>query len=45
MYGAVLPSYESKKDREAAKKKKETEVKVDDPANREQVRKIFDSFE
>lgn len=44
LYGAVLPSYNSKK-----KDKKEVEkqdvIKVDDPKNRDKVRKILDSFD
>lgn len=40
MYGAVLPSYNPKKDR----KKGEEIIKADDPANRDKVRRFFDSI-
>lgn len=40
MYGAVLPSYNPKKD----KKKGEGTIKADDPTNRDKVRRFFDSI-
>lgn len=48
MYGAVLPSYHSKKDSDKGINKggKEQEiVKADDPMNRERVRKFLDEIE
>ncbi len=50
MYGATLPSYEaSKADREKKKRRGDNSVeeviKADDPANRERVRKMIESFE
>lgn len=48
MYGAVLPSYNSKKDSGKGINKggKEQEiVKADDPRNRERVRKFLDEIE
>ena len=41
MYGAVLPSYNPQKDR---KKGEEEIIKADDPANRDKVRRFFDSI-
>lgn len=48
MYGAVLPSYHSKKDGSKGidRNGKEQEiVKADDPKNRERVRKFLDEIE
>ena len=43
MFGAVIPSYNSKK---KGKGGKEQEIiKVDDPQNRERVKEIFDQFD
>lgn len=45
MYGAVLPSYKSKKDGENGKNTEQDIVKVDDPKNRERVKQIFEQFD
>lgn len=45
LYGAVLPSYDSKRKDKDKGAKKQKEIKVDDPANKDEVRKIFDSFD
>ncbi|MBR5282849.1 MAG: hypothetical protein IKU22_08745 [Alistipes sp.] len=42
LYGAVIPRYKPK-DKDG--KKEQDIVKVDDPRNREKVRKIFESFD
>ena len=44
MYGAVLPSYHSKKGSDKGGKEQEI-VKADDPRNRERVRKFLDEIE
>lgn len=45
LFGAVLPSYEShKKDGKGGAEKQDV-IKVDDPANRDKVRKLIESFE
>ena len=44
MYGADLPSYEGKKDKGGVTKKQK-EIRVDDPANREAARQVLDSFD
>lgn len=41
MYGAVLPSYNPKKEG----KKGEGVIKADDPANRDKVRSFFESID
>lgn len=43
LYGAVIPHYKPK-DKNDGKKEQEV-VKVDDPRNKERVRKIFESFD
>lgn len=45
MYGATLPTYESKKDKEERKRAAQDTIKADDPANRERVRELIKSFE
>lgn len=46
MYGATLPSYESKSDKNKNRSDAEQDViKADDPRNRERVRKFFESIE
>lgn len=46
MYGATLPSYESKRDKNKNRSDAEQDViKADDPRNRELVRKFFESIE
>lgn len=46
MYGAVLPSYKSKKDDKKTGKQPEQDIiKADDPKNRDKVRKFLDSIE
>lgn len=43
MYGAILPTY-NKKDNNGGKKKTEQKViKADDPKNRDEVRKFFET--
>lgn len=44
MYGAVLPSYKSKKKSEAGKQEQEV-IKADDPKNRERVRQFLENIE
>lgn len=47
LYSAVIPSYKSrdKKDgRGDGKKKKQEEIKADDPSNKEKVRKFLDEI-
>ena len=44
LYGAVLPSYSSKK-KDKKDSGKQDIIKVDDPKNREKVRKILDSID
>lgn len=44
MFGAILPTYESHKNKDG-KKNNQTVIKADDPANRELVRKFFDEVE
>lgn len=43
MYGAILPSYSSHKDKDG--KKKQTVIKADDPNSREMVKKFFDEID
>ncbi|WP_320980051.1 hypothetical protein [Bacteroides sp.] len=43
MYGAVLPSYTSNKDKGKSGQEQEI-IKVDDPKNRDRVKKIFEQF-
>lgn len=43
LYGATLPSYRGKADNSGGKSRKP--IKADDPANREKVRRIFESFD
>ena len=46
MYGATLPSYKHKADdKNGKKRKRQKAIKADDPANREKVRRIFESFD
>ena len=46
MYGAVLPSYKSGKDKKDDKQSEKQEViKADDPRNNARVRKIMDEYE
>lgn len=44
MYGAVIPSYNSKRNKGKDGKEQE-EIKVDDPRNRARVKQIFDQFD
>lgn len=44
MYGAVIPSYDSKRNKDGGDKEQEV-IRVDDPKNRARVRKIFDEFD
>ena len=41
MYSAVLPSYDSKRDKNG---KKQDVIKADDPKNRQRVKDIIDSL-
>jgi len=43
MYGAVIPSYNSK--RKGKGGKEQEIIKADDPRNRARVKKIFDEFD
>lgn len=43
MYGAVLPSYGTKKDRKKKGGRQEV-VKADDPKNRDRVKQLLDTF-
>jgi hypothetical protein len=43
MFGAVIPSYNSK--RKGKDGKEQEIIKVDDPQNRERVKEIFDQFD
>lgn len=43
MFGAVIPSYNSK--RKGKDSKEQEVVKADDPRNRARVRKIFEDFD
>lgn len=45
MYGAVIPSYNSKRKGKGKDGKEQEEVKVDDPRNRARVRQILDQFD
>lgn len=45
MYGAVLPSYHSKKDGNGKDEQEQEVVKADDPKNRERVRKFLETIE
>ena len=45
MYGAVLPSYKSKKDGNNTDKPKQDVIKADDPNNRDKVEEFLDSIE
>jgi hypothetical protein len=47
MYGAVLPSYKSSKDKKPDKREgqKQEVIKVDDPRNNTRVRQIMDEYE
>ena len=46
LYSAVLPSYKRKdKDGKKRGKGRHKTVKVDDPGNREKLRKIFERFD
>lgn len=46
LYSAVIPSYKSrdKKDGGGDGKKKQEEIKADDPSNKEKVRKFLDEI-
>jgi hypothetical protein len=41
MYGSVLPSYDSKKDKDRQGKDENLAINADDPENRDEVRKIL----
>lgn len=44
LYGAVLPSYESEtKNKKKADEEPQHIIKADDPKNRDEVRKFFDT--
>lgn len=48
MYGAVLPSYKRKSDKDGRNgngAKRQKPIKVDDPANRDKVKKIMEQFD
>lgn len=45
MYGAVIPSYNSKKKDGNGGDKEQEVIKMDDPCNRERIKQIFDSFD
>lgn len=45
LYSAVLPSYRKPKDKDGKKRGRRKAVKVDDPGNREKLRKIFERFD
>ena len=47
MYGAVLPSYKSSKDKKSDKQEvqKQEVIKADDPRNNARVRQIMDEYE
>ncbi len=45
MYGAVLPSYRSRKDSDKGGKSEQDIIRADDPANRDRVRRFLDSIE
>lgn len=46
MYGAVLPSFKSSKDKKPDKQEAKQEViKADDPRNNARVRQIMDEYE
>ena len=45
MYGAVIPSYNSKKKDGNGGDKEQEVIKMDDPRNRERIKQIFDSFD
>lgn len=44
LYSAVLPSYKSKKDKANSEQNQET-IKVDDPNNRDMVKRILEQFD
>lgn len=44
MYGAVLPSYRSKKKDGNKTGGKEKVLRADDPRNRDEIRKLLDTF-
>lgn len=43
MYGAVLPSYSTKKDRKKKGGRQEV-IKADDPKNRDRIKQLLDTF-
>lgn len=45
MYGAVLPSYRSRKDGDKGRNAGQDIIRADDPANRDRVRRFLDSIE
>lgn len=45
LYGAVLPTYEKPKKADNNGGGKQDIIKADDPANRDKVRKLIESFE
>lgn len=45
MYGAVLPSYRSRKDGDKGGNIGQDIIRADDPANRDRVRRFLDSIE
>lgn len=45
MFGAVIPSYNSKRKGKDKDSKEQEVVKADDPRNRARVRKIFEDFD
>ncbi len=44
MFGSVLPSYDPEKHKKIAAKQQDV-LKVDDPSNRDKVRKFLDSIQ
>ena len=44
LYGATLPTYNGKKDKDAKDKGQQKVIKADDPRNKEQVSKLIASF-
>lgn len=44
LYSAVIPSYKSRDKQDGDGKKKQEEIKADDPSNKEKVRKFLDEI-
>lgn len=44
LYSAVIPSYKSRDKKDGDGKKKQDEIRADDPANRDKVRKFLDEI-